>query len=524
MKISFDSLCLAAVVSEAERLEGGRLQKIVQLDDYSLALGIFQDSQENWLYVSCDPQFARAHLLTGKPEEIKPAPELCKQFRKRLKNGRIVFIRQRGLDRILEIGIAAADGDFQIVAELMGRHSNIMLVDSARTVLACARSVSPKQSKRVVQAGKKYIEPPFESKPSLLDASAADELRSYEGWSPTLQSLIDGGAQLTDVHQAITSGEWAPHSLQSVGAYPLPFPGAHPRESISVALQHHFESAVHLAKLKQIQTSVLTQLRRGLKARASALKGLELALDTASRASELQMHGELMLAYQYQIQPGDAELVTVDYDGAPITLKLNPEKTPIENAQRLFKKAKNAKRGAEEASEQKTRISAEFEALKEAIAAMETAESIEDAEAVKQDAKKRRWLLEQQVSGLKKEDRPYEGHPIRELTSPGGWKVLYGTNATSNDYLTTRVAKPADWWIHVRGGASSHVVIQTNGRPEKVPMADLIYAARISKKNSVMKHASYVPVDYTQKRYVRKPRKAAPGLVTITKEKVIYID
>ena len=114
---------------------------------------------------------------------------------------------------------------------------------------------------------------------------------------------------------------------------------------------------------------------------------------------------------------------------------------------------------------------------------------------------------------------PYQGHKIRELQGPGGWRVLYGENATSNDYLTTKVAKPNDWWLHVRSGTSTHVIIPTANHPEKVSREALEYAAKIAVMNSTSKHSSYVPVDYTLKKYVRKPRGSAVGLAVYDHEK-----
>jgi predicted ribosome quality control (RQC) complex YloA/Tae2 family protein len=112
---------------------------------------------------------------------------------------------------------------------------------------------------------------------------------------------------------------------------------------------------------------------------------------------------------------------------------------------------------------------------------------------------------------------------IRRYTVEG-WEVLLGENATSNDYLTTRVARPDDWWLHVRASPSSHVVIRTAGHPERVPPTVLREAARITAAHSESKHSSYVPVDYVLRKFVRKPRGSAPGLVTLRGEKTLYVE
>jgi predicted ribosome quality control (RQC) complex YloA/Tae2 family protein len=104
-----------------------------------------------------------------------------------------------------------------------------------------------------------------------------------------------------------------------------------------------------------------------------------------------------------------------------------------------------------------------------------------------------------------------------------GWEILHGENATSNDYLTTKVARPDDLWLHVRAAASAHVVIRTGGRPERVPPRVLEAAARVAASQSESKHSGLVPVDYVLKKHVRKPRKSGPGRVTYQNEKTLFI-
>ena len=108
--------------------------------------------------------------------------------------------------------------------------------------------------------------------------------------------------------------------------------------------------------------------------------------------------------------------------------------------------------------------------------------------------------------------------------APGGYRVLYGENAESNDYLTLRVAKPNDWWLHIRGSQSAHVVVQTLNQPDKVQRETLLFAAKVAVMNSPSKHAGFVPVDYTLKKYVRKPKGSKVGAAVYTHEKTLHVD
>jgi predicted ribosome quality control (RQC) complex YloA/Tae2 family protein len=154
---------------------------------------------------------------------------------------------------------------------------------------------------------------------------------------------------------------------------------------------------------------------------------------------------------------------------------------------------------------------------------LEDAEQPPEVAEIKTEAQRRHWLTEQ-THGTRPEERPYGGKRVRELLSPSGYKVLYGENSEANDHLTMRVAKPRDWWLHVRGAVSTHVVLQSQGAPEKVQKPDLLFAAKIAVRHSPSKHSGLVAVDYTQRRYVRKPKGAAAGFVTYTHEKTLHIE
>src|SRR5262249_7052510 len=154
----------------------------------------------------------------------------------------------------------------------------------------------------------------------------------------------------------------------------------------------------------------------------------------------------------------------------------NPELGAVENAERYFEKAKRAKARAGELAGQSKRLEQDRSDLVAMLERLEGLERWPEVEALRDQAAAPLWLPRPGTAG-RKEERPFEGHAVRELLSPGGWRVLYGENATANDYLTTRVAKPADLWFHVRGSVSAHVVLATNNQPDRVQLKDLEYAA-----------------------------------------------
>lgn len=527
MRIPFDSLTLASVVHELQEFVGAKVQRISQPSETEVVFELYGSAGVGHLLISCHPEFARAHLSTRKPGNPTTPPQLLTALRSRIGISRVMGIRQVRFDRVLEIEFEGPEGEFLLVAELMGKHSNLMLLDSGRRVIGAAKWTGKSKSVRPIQAGQKYEPPPFEVKPSLLTATSSDELKGREGASPFLIRLI-GAVGVEAVQQAVLRGEYTPVLVPGSGAYPLSvaplIAGEVSRKSISVALEQHFDQAIPAARAESLRASVRTQIHRVLLARETAIKDLNQAVSAGQGASKQQLQGELILAYGPSLAEGASLLEAHDYEGNPIQIKLNPEQNFKENANRYFDKAKRAKARLGTVADQLDRLSRDREDILSFLAKLEAATRLREIEELHEEAKTHRWLNKPAPPKANKEDRPYEGHRVRELLGPGGYAVLYGENAESNDYLTMRVAKPNDWWLHVRGSTSAHVVIQTRNLPDKVQRETLMFAAKVAVQNSPSKHAGYVPVDYTLKKYVRKPKGAAKGSATYTHEKTLHVE
>jgi predicted ribosome quality control (RQC) complex YloA/Tae2 family protein len=530
LRIPFDSLTLAAVVHDLQTFVGAKVQRISQPGDTEVVFELYGAGGVGHLLLSCHPEFSRVHLSTKKPGNPSQPPQFCTALPARVGVSRIVAIRQVRFDRVLEIEFESPEGEFTLIAELMGKHSNLMLVDSGHKVIAAAKWIGKSKSVRPIQAGARYNPPPFEIRPSLLQAAEGSELKGLEGSSPFLVNLIAAMGQggLGKVQSAVLQGQYEPVLVAGSGAYPMSVEPlgltGQSRSSISVALEQHFDQAIPAFKAETLKGSLRGQIARVLLARETAIRDLTQAVEAGKGAGGQQMLGELILAYGASLPEGAATLEAVDYEGEPITIKLNPELDFKKNANRYFDKAKRAKARLGTVNDQLLRLSQDREDIVQFLARLEGAAKFFEVERLYEEAKTRRWLNKPAESKAAKEDRPYAGHRVRELLGPGGYAVLYGENAESNDYLTLRVAKPNDWWLHIRGSTSAHVIIQTRNQPDKVQRETLLYAAKIAVQNSPSKHAGYVPVDYTLKKYVRKPKGAAVGAAVYTHEKTLHVD
>lgn len=530
MRIPFDSLTLAAVAEDLHPFLNAKVQRVSQPDEYTVVLSLYASGAEGYLLVSCDPVFFRVHLATRRPENASPPPAFCAALRAKLNQARLRRIEQTGFDRILELTFEQPDAEYHLIAELMGKHSNVVLVDKSRRIAGVAKPIGISKSVRPLLIGRSYEPPPLPGRPSLLLASEGDELREFEGASPFLVKLLEaeGAGALERIQRVVRENTFSPILSPGNGAYPVPVRALQlpefARPSISIALEQHFSTATAAYKTEQLRASLLSQLGRVLLARETAISELEQALDAAVRAASMQLKGELILAFGSHLPQGSKMLEATDYDGHPVAISLDPDLGYLENANRYFEKAKKAKSRRGLVEDQLKRLRDDADKLRGYLAKAATAERLQEVETLLEEARQHRWLQRQSVSKAGKEVRPYEGHRIRELIGPEGATVLFGENATSNDYLTARVAKPDDYWLHIRGSASAHVVIRTDRHPEKVGKELLMFAAKVAVQNSPSKHAGYVPVDYTLRKYVRKPHGSPPGTALYTHEKTLHVE
>jgi len=531
LRIPFDSLALASVVHELQGLVGGKVQRISQPTETEVVFELYGPAGVGHLLLSCHAEFSRAHLSTRKPANPIQPPQFCTALRSRIGVSRIMAVRQVRFDRVLEIDFEGPEGEFLLVAEIMGKHSNLMLLDATHRVVAAAKWINKNKSIRPIQAGVKYEPPPFAVRPSLLSALPSDELKECEGASPFLLRLIEKTGKtegLKLVQEAVLAGRYSPVLVPGSGAYPLDVSVLElpvvARKSISVALEQHYDQAIPDAAARQLKATLQNQLARVRLARETAIHDLTQAVAAGEGAGKWQIQGELILAYGSALEAGAEKLEAIDYEGNAIEIRLDPEQDFKQNANRFFDKAKRAKARLGMVRDQLARLQADLADLEAFSARVESADRLRAIEDLHEEAKGRRWLNKPPPPKANKEDRPYEGHRVRELLGPGGYAVLYGENAESNDYLTLRVAKPNDWWLHIRGSTSAHVVIQTRNQPDRVQKETLMFAAKVAVQNSPSKHAGYVPVDYTLKKYVRKPKGGPKGTALYTHEKTLHVE
>jgi len=473
-------MILSAVLEETARLIGVYIDKVRALDDHTLLLR----TRIGDLLVSADPRAPRFYLAGRSEKSVEPEG-FFRLVKDRLESGRIEAIEQIGFDRRFKV---IAKGH-ELVVDLMGTRANMTLFGPTGAAGRLRKIAgSPPQSPR----------------------SLAEALTEGVGLSKVLKSEAALRADLLGlkVDPVYYPGSGAyPFALRSVDAKPMPM------ASMSQALEQHYVEWLPKLDAEATVRTVRGQLELAQRARVKSLEQIGEVLDTAARSRQLQMYGELILAFSPK---GVTEFEAEDYDGNAVTISLNSSKTPVENAERYFTKARKAKNAATGLAVKAEQTKSELQLISRWLQLLEG-----DPVTIAEDARKS-GMLREQAPPEKREVR-HEGFRVRE-TNIEGYTVFWGENATSNDYVTTRLAKPNDFWLHVRGAHGSHVVLKTDNKPDRVPQSAVLSAARIAAKNSNQKHATHVPVTLTLAKYVRKPRKSAPGAVTFTNDKTLFVD
>jgi predicted ribosome quality control (RQC) complex YloA/Tae2 family protein len=562
--MNYDSFVAAAVAAEArESVLRAWVDAVYQPEERLVILGFYgRGGKTRWAF-SSDARLPGVYRTERKRPNPAAAPAFCMLLRKYVEGARLAAVETLGFDRILRWQFERSDGVTSLIAEIMGKHSNLILVDEAGEILGAVKAIPAHVSRaRQVLPGLPYQPPPGTERrdPRSLDRDTFLAMAAGEELTPRwLMERVAGfgpfAAQEVFARAGLPEGEaiWAaldalmrdvrdarfqPTLLLSPAGSPDGFwafpsrqraPEAQRRAAtMSAAVEPVYAASesgeAEVTLRRELRAAVRSALERAERQR----RRVEEDLTGEARAEGWRIDGELLASNLHKLQRGDKGVEVVDYydpDQRTRVIPLDAELSPQENVERLFRKHRKAIDAAAAALEQSEEVEGRYEALAALRDRVEHA-APEELPALREEIAARGLLREAAAGGSSSRRREVSEFPpgvrIRR-TNVDGWEILYGENATSNDYLTTRVARPDDLWLHVRAAASAHVVIRTGGRADRVPPQVLEQAARAAAAHSESKHAGLVPVDYVLRKHVRKPRRSAPGLVTYQNEKTLFI-
>jgi predicted ribosome quality control (RQC) complex YloA/Tae2 family protein len=556
--VNYDSFCMAAAVQELRAgYLGAFVDQVYQPEELLVVLAFTGRGPRRFWLFSSDARWARSHeTRTRRPSPEHP-PNFCMLLRKHLDGARLTEVEQVRFDRILRLRFRRGEETRTLIHEVMGRHSNLILLDDADVVLGAVKPVPPSQTRvRPILPGLPYHEPPgARPDPRSLSLEELEALpagvrtpeaitRTLSGWGTfaareVLKRSDDMTAAIFDLMEKVRSGEYQPTvfddeegSPKGIWAFPSVQEGwtrGHTAPTISAACEEYFGYVETHAAAEALRKTVLAALERALKTARLQLQEAEGHLEGVGEAEQLRIKGELLAAQGGTVRRGAAHADLpnwYDPEGKTLRVDLDPELGPRENADRYFHRYRRATASAEAALERIPVLSRREEELAGKADEARLADE-EELQSLLRWTKEEGLLREHAGGSLPSSKAPEREFPagvrIRRLPVRG-WEILYGENATSNDFLTTRVAKPGDLWLHARAVTGTHVVVRGVNSLDRLPPEVLREAARVAALHSDAKHSSIVPVDYAFRRYVRKPRGSAPGRVTYTHEKTIHVE
>lgn len=545
---------------------GGRIQAVVQADEYTLALELFAQSKRHWLVLSAHPQYARLHFLTSKARRGLTADSgILLLMRKRLRGARLTRVFQVPWERVVFLVCDHPQhGMTSLVAEIMGKWSNILLLDEQGVILESLRRFDPQRNRqRVVRKGAPYIQPPPQRGKIPIDLVTPADLERFLNQSPASTPLwrllvqhIAGLSPLAarelsyratgDAHADIShpntraqalfdvlswfrnlplQGGWSPSvSLHPTEATPsafAPYQLTHlgqleHYDSISAAARRYYEAVVgadSYAGRRQQVHKLLAQARKKLVGRRISLGEQSVSEE---QVNEWRSFGEWILAYAWQVQPGDAELIADTGEGL-LHIPLDPQLSASENAQHYFSRYRKAKRAAARIPPLLAAVDRDLAYLNQLESDLRLADNAPQIEEIRQAILA--MGLVATSPGKRRSSLP-RSQPLR-LQSDDGFTVIVGLNALQNEQVTWKLAQPEDFWLHAQRVPGAHVIIKTRGI--EPPETTILQAAAWAAYQSQARHDTRVAVLVTQRRHLRRLKGGRPGQVRVLQARTVNV-
>ncbi|MBQ4451040.1 MAG: NFACT family protein [Clostridia bacterium] len=558
-----DGITLYHIAKELNaRLSGARIDRVQQPERDEVILTLRCPGENLSLLLSASADCARAHITNVKKANPLEPPALCMLMRKHLLGGRVTSVRQISADRILAIDAEHTDelGDDArktVICEFMGKHSNIILVNAEGRILECARHVNETISSfREVLPGLKYVSPPAHGKlcfDSLDEQAVSARLKGAGGsLARILRDNISGlslplarelACRAAGDADAVTedASVYAASVVKAVGdmlstpsprvlldkegeakelhpfAYVSRF-GEPVREyaSLSEAVDDFYRLRDLAERMKQKSASVHRTLKTNVERLQKKLTIQQEAYDSAGASQEYRVKGEMLTASPYLVKKGMKSVLLPNYydeNCAPIRVELDEKLDAAANAQRYFKLYKKAQVARKLAQEQLESGRAELKYLEGQLENLLLCTDEASLEELRQELVKAGYIRE---TASRRRMKTLPPSKPMEFFSPDGTRILAGRNNMQNEALTFG-AEAEEMWLHAKNVPGSHVIVKSASPSDET----LAYAAGIAARFSGAGASSGVEVDYTRRRYVKKPSGARPGFVTYTHQHTI---
>lgn len=558
--MAFDGIITSAMIAELNSLIiDSRVEKIYLPNKNEIILSLRKNRENLKLLFSIDASNARFHITNTSKENPARPPQFCMVLRKHLQGAKLLKIAQYGLDRVIEFVFENIDelGDISrksLFVELMGKYSNIILVNNTKKIIDSMRHVdSTMSSIREVLPARDYI------LPTTLDRSTFIGM-DYDQFLATLQVAMMTPTTKENDYAGLISNQFVGFSklfvqnlLESCNFENI-FTNENTRKmytSISILLNNCNNRLVKLINIGKdyhvdlndysTSSSLLSEFldefysekenknilhgykqslsREVLNQKSKYDKNLKRVNEIISESKDMEKYkeyGELLSSNIYRMQSGLKEIEVENFfdNNNPIVIPLNESFSPSKNAQQYFKKYTKLKNSLMHATTQKEYYENNLDYLENILYQIEECENVNDVEEIRKELIEEGYI---HSSSSKKKK-------VQEVSIPykyemNGIEILVGKNNIQNEKLTLKESKKTYTWLHTKNVHGSHVIIKSDEVPDEV----LLYAAQLAVKHSQGKNSSKIEVDYTLVKNVRKLPGGKPGKVIYTNYKTIVI-
>lgn len=583
--MAFDGIVTKAVVSELNTcLINGKINKIFEPNKNEILLGIYSRGKNYCLDISIDSVNYRINLTTNSKPNPQNVLNFCMVLRKHLTGGTIKRIYSNGLERIVFIDIDVYNelNDLitkTLVVELMGKHSNIILLNSEHTVIDSLRHLNKfDNSNRDIFPGSKYLN--IESaKKDFLAVKTFDEFYrdvsiDSENLPSTLSKVYNGFGkknvsyllETLNIPTAVST-----NNLKEVYSYlkdlfaNMPdnvvlkeyssvkkdyfaYKSTNDGLAVNFYLDDFYTSKEQSEQFKQYRDTVLKLVLNHVGKIKERISTIDLKIADCTNAEKYRLYGELITSNLYRIPDYPQSEVTLEnyYDNNNlITIPLDEKFSPSKNAKNFFKKYRKLQNTIAIVEKQKELSEAELSYLESIVYELEEVSTIEDIDNIYSEicdnlifgknanTVNNHVYNKQSKITNSKSSKQSNASNMPEKRNIDGYTVYIGKNNKQNDYLTCRLAQNSDIWFHTKDIHGSHVVLKTDSLHSSsenssasctfnIPDSVLYKCASIAAYYSKARMSQNVPVDYTLIKYVKKPNGAKPGMVIYTNNKTIY--
>ncbi|WP_291256624.1 NFACT family protein [Fusobacterium sp.] len=517
-----------------DNLTGKKINKITKNTETSLS--IYFGKME--LVFSCNPNFPICYITNSKEGVLESSAGLAANMKKHLLNAMLTDIVQLGFDRILNFKFSKINElgeikNYNIYFEIMGKYSNFIFTDENDKIIDLLKRFSLEENRlRALFPGISYEQPIIEKKisPLELDEKRFVEfsengtlLKSVEGVGKVLLQSLNSFQDFKDILNSNLAPKIFLNSKRIVLATVLnitpksKYDEVLEFESFREIINYYISSENLSSSFDSLKSQLMDNIIKRVKKDEKILKVLAKEKEDKIDYEKYKEQGDILASCIYSVKKGMSSVDAYDfYNDTMIKIPLEPQHTPQENLEKIYKKYNKLKRGLEANSRRVVEVSQDLDYLNSIKLFIETSNDISNLRLIHEELISQGYLKQNNKKGKSKKQSKEIGYGVVEGEN---YKILYGRNNIENDNLTFKVADKNDIWLHSKNIPGSHVIIKCEELTDDILFRGAEIAAFYSKGFTGDK----ISVDYTQKRYINKPKGGKPGFVTYINEKNILV-